>query len=70
MANDEGYAWDEKRPTDGQPILAFSVRLGEWLEGTYFEDGIDGIIEWAEGGPCEIEEYGIHTITRWKPAST
>ena len=32
------------------------------MQGTYFADGIDGLIEWPDASLCEIEEYGAEEI--------
>ena len=60
------FTWAERRPRDGQEIDAYSVPLDQWFIGYYYNDGIDGIIEWENGDICEIEEYGKDTITKWK----
>ncbi len=47
----------EERPSEGQEI---EVRFpsGEWLKATFYNDGIDGIVEDEDGDITEIEEHG------------
>jgi hypothetical protein len=51
---------------DGQEIEAFSAPLNKWLSATYWDDGMDGLVEWPDGDLGEIEEYGRDVITRWR----
>lgn len=57
------YTFDEKRPNDGQTIEVM-YPTGFWDTATYWEDGVDGIVEDGEGEMCEIEEYGKEM--RWR----
>jgi hypothetical protein len=60
------HTWAEKRPEDGERIEAWSEPIQEWMQGTYFADGIDGLIEWPDASLCEIEEYGAEEIPKWR----
>lgn len=55
------------RPDDGQRIEV-QFPDGVWRKATYYDDGIDGIIEDEDGETTEIEEYGHEML--WRPLST
>jgi len=54
--------FDEARPADGQAIEALFPD-GKWYTGTYFDDGLDGVVE-SEDNVTEIEEY---PEMMWRP---
>lgn len=59
-----GNSFDETRPADGEKIEAFFMN-GKWYKVTYYEDGIDGILEDEDGMVTELEEYGKDMV--WRP---
>lgn len=60
MSN-KAFTWSgDPRPRDGQEIEVWSTIENNWLRAIYWDDGIDGLIEFYgdyDGEMTEIEEY-------------
>jgi hypothetical protein len=60
-----GYFWSDLRPGDGQEIEFFELP-DVWHRGTYYDGGLDVIVEWHDGDEWEIEEYGPSLFPKWR----